>query len=497
MDAKVEMVEGPWELPEVWCWATLGGLGTWTGGGTPSKSNAAFWADGTVPWVSPKDMKTDVIGKTEDLITEEAVEKSSAKYVSAGSILMVMRSGILRHSFPVAIAERTVTLNQDLRALTPYGSIESSFVARYLNLATRRVLDDCSMDGTTVNSIEVSALERLPVPVAPLSEQRRIVERIDALFAEIAEGEAALDDARQGLETFRRALLKAAVTGELTRDWRENNKPAETGHDLLARIHVVQQGKGEKGGRRKWGAGHKAPDNPDLPEIPEGWAWARLSTLGNFGRGKSRHRPRDDKRLYGGTMPFLQTGIISNSTDYVLSYEQTYSELGVSQSRVWPEGTVCITIAANIAKTAITTFATCFPDSIVGLTPHKGIEPYWVHIWMTTVQQRLERYAPATAQKNINLEVLDSVLVPIPPPAETTEILRRVTEALSALSDTTTMLETEAADAARLRQSILKAAFEGKLVEQGPDDESAAALLTRPRAGNPSIARTRGRRATR
>jgi type I restriction enzyme S subunit len=103
-------------------------------------------------------------------------------------------------------------------------------------------------------------------------------------------------------------------------------------------------------------------------------------------------------------MPFVQTGIVANSDDFIKTYKQTYSEFGVEQSRVWPPGTVCITIAANIAKTAITTFDCCFPDSIVGLTPVPAINPYWVHIWIKTIQQRLERFAPATAQKNINLK---------------------------------------------------------------------------------------------
>jgi type I restriction enzyme S subunit len=177
MDKRVTVDENglqdePWELPVGWCWVALGELGAWTGGGTPSKANPAFWSGGSVPWVSPKDMKFDVIGDTEDRITETAVDKSSAKYVSPGSILMVMRSGILRHTFPVAVTDRIVTLNQDLRALTPRESINSSFIARYLKLATKKVLEDCSKDGTTVNSIEVSALERITGAVNTLLWRR-------------------------------------------------------------------------------------------------------------------------------------------------------------------------------------------------------------------------------------------------------------------------------------------------------------------------------------
>lgn len=163
---SAERADDPWRLPDSWSWARLGGLGSWKGGGTPSKANADFWTNGTVPWVSPKDMKVSIIGETEDKITTAAVEGSSAKYVSESSVLMVMRSGILKHSFPVAVTDRIVTLNQDLRALTPHPCLDPTFVARYLALAESRVLTECAKDGTTVDSIEVAALERLPVPVA-------------------------------------------------------------------------------------------------------------------------------------------------------------------------------------------------------------------------------------------------------------------------------------------------------------------------------------------
>jgi type I restriction enzyme, S subunit len=225
-------------------------------------------------------MKAEIIQDTEDHITEAAVAGSATKFVPAGSVLMVMRSGILRHTFPVAVNEDRVTVNQDLRALIPAEGISPRYVAHYLRGIQRQVLDRCSKDGTTVQSIEVSALERIRVPIAPAAQQPRIVARIDELFAEIAEGEAALERARQGLDTWRRALLKAAVTGELTRDWREANRPTETGADLLARIRAEHGSSGQKILRRRKSAEAVPLDIAALLLLPEGWVWARLSDLG-------------------------------------------------------------------------------------------------------------------------------------------------------------------------------------------------------------------------
>jgi type I restriction enzyme S subunit len=107
------------ELPKGWTKTTLGEVGHWRGGGTPNKSTTRFWINGTIPWVSPKDMKRPIIDDAEDYITPEAVENSSTQLVPPGSILIVTRSGILKHSLPVAITTRAVAINQDIKAITP------------------------------------------------------------------------------------------------------------------------------------------------------------------------------------------------------------------------------------------------------------------------------------------------------------------------------------------------------------------------------------------
>lgn len=139
-----------------------------------------------------------------------------------------------------------------------------------------------------------------------------------------------------------------------------------------------------------------------------------LPELGEFGRGVSKHRPRNAPALLGGEYPLIQTGEVANAGLYIENYENTYSELGYQQSKMWKSGTLCITIAANIAKTAILKFDACFPDSIVGFKANNKTNEIFIHYWFSFFQAILEAQAPESAQKNINLKILSELKVITP-----------------------------------------------------------------------------------
>ena len=147
---------------------------------------------------------------------------------------------------------------------------------------------------------------------------------------------------------------------------------------------------------------------------PKGMVKKTLPELGEFGRGVSKHRPRNDKALLGGPYPLIQTGDIANSGMYITEYHSTYSELGLRQSKMWDKGTLCITIAANIAKTAILGFDACFPDSVVGFNANENTNNVFIHYWFSFFQEILESQAPESAQKNINLKILSELEVIVP-----------------------------------------------------------------------------------
>jgi type I restriction enzyme S subunit len=145
------------------------------------------------------------------------------------------------------------------------------------------------------------------------------------------------------------------------------------------------------------------------------WVANEFGAVGSLDRGRSKHRPRNAPHLYGGPYPFIQTGDVANCRGYLRTHTQTYSEAGLAQSKLWPAGTLCITIAANIADTGILTYPACFPDSVVGFTPSDRVFVEYIQYWLRFTQQQLERTAPEVAQKNINLQILRELRCPLPP----------------------------------------------------------------------------------
>jgi len=163
------------------------------------------------------------------------------------------------------------------------------------------------------------------------------------------------------------------------------------------------------------------------------WRSQRLDQLGFLSRGRSRHRPRDAAHLYGGPYPFIQTGDVKRANLYVSEYQQTYSEAGLQQSRLWPTGTLCITIAANIADTAILGLDACFPDSVIGfIADEKKADARFVkYLFDATIQRQVKQFTQGAAQDNLSQEKLLSIVFSVPDVNEQ----KRIASILSAYDD--------------------------------------------------------------
>ena len=154
------------------------------------------------------------------------------------------------------------------------------------------------------------------------------------------------------------------------------------------------------------------------------WQPKRLDQLGAVSRGRSRHRPRDAAHLYGGPHPFIQTGDVKHAGLYINGYTQTYSDAGLAQSKLWPAGTLCITIAANIADTAILGIDACFPDSVIGFTPdpHEADARFVKYLFDANIKRRAQQFSQGAAQDNLSQEKLLTLDFDVPRVDEQTRI---------------------------------------------------------------------------
>lgn len=385
------------------------------------------------------------------------------------------------------LATQDGVCSTDILVFEPSHQIDPKFALNFI--LSRQFVNDMSENTSGVNLPRVSTkyVQNYQVPLPPLETQKAIVAKIEELFSELDNGIANLQEARRKIDIYRQSVLKKAFEGELTKEWRSRQPNLPTGEELLAQIQAERQRHYElqvaewKSAVKTWeknGTQGRKPGKPkksdesqtvkekelkSLQQIPEEWCYGYLTSAGIMGRGKSKHRPRNDPMLYGGKYPFIQTGDVK-AQDIVREYSQTYNDLGLSQSKLWPKGTLCITIAANIAETSFLGIDACFPDSIVGFTPyHSIIDSKYIEYFFRSAKSRISAFAPATAQKNINLNTLENLIVPLCSIQEQTQIVQEIESRLSVCDKLTETIDNSLKQAEAMRQSILKKAFEGKL----------------------------------
>lgn len=375
---------------------TLDELVSIKGGGTPSKDKAEYW-NGNIPWASVKDLTSLWLSSTIDHISEEGLRNSSANLIKAGTIIIPTRMALGK----VSINTIDVAINQDLKALSIKNNKTTSI--NYLKYFLISKADEIEKNGkgATVKGITIDVIKNLRIPLPPLPEQTRI---------------AAILDQADKIRQKRRCA--AALADEFLRS-----------------VFLEMFG--------------------DPVSNPKGWEVRKFEEVGSLDRGKSKHRPRNDPKLLGGNHPLIQTGDVANCNGYIKTYTATYSDLGLAQSKKWQSGTLCITIAANIAKTGILTFDACFPDSVVGFLPNAQVTTEYVRFWLSFLQKILEDKAPESAQKNINLAILKSLEIPVPD-IEKQRLFSKICADYYVISD---KLELQASQADMLFQSLSQQFF--------------------------------------
>lgn len=339
--------------------------------------------------------------------------------------ILVAMSGATTGKFGIFKSQEKAYQNQRVgkfQVLDP-NILSNRFLFHQINALKRQIEKDAY--GGAQPNISSTRIEQMEVVLPPLPIQEAIVSKIEELFSELDKGKQQLETAQQQLKIYRQAVLKWAFEGRLT-NYKINNG-----------------------------------------ELPDGWRWTKLIEACEIKRGKSKHRPRNEPSLYGGKYPFIQTGDIREANGGCISHwTQTYNERGLQQSKLWPKGTLCITIAANIGETAILGFDACFPDSVVGLLCSENLLfNKYANYFFISFKSKLGELAPATAQKNINVDILEKVKLPLPPIEEQLLIVQEIETRLSVCDKVEETISASLRHADTLRQGILKRAFEGKLIK--------------------------------
>lgn len=363
-----------------------------------------------VPLVNPTNIVGERIIPDPSKLIDEATKKRLSNYVLKEGDIVVGRRGEIGRCAVVGADESGWVCGTGSFFIRPMPSTNSQFLAHLIRSDFYREKLEQASTGATMMNLSNSTLSGLVVAIPPLPEQQRIVTLLDEAFDGIATARAHAEKNLQNARAIFESHLQSVFT---------------------------QRG--------------------------DGWQDKTLEQISTtFGRGKSRYRPRNEPKLYGGKYPFIQTGDVRNAGHFITEFSQTYSEAGLAQSKLWPKGTICITIAANIAETGILDFDACFPDSVIGVVPNPAeAEVGFVEYLLQSFKVRIQALGQGSAQANINMGTFENERFPFPSVAVQRQIVAQLEELSAETQRLESLYQRKVAALDELKKSILNQAFAG------------------------------------
>ena len=487
-------------LPVNWAAITVDDLCQVVGGGTPSTDESRYW-DGTISWITSADIYGIKDIRPRRQINEDAIKASATNLVPSGSIIVVTRVGLGK----VALVTEPLCFSQDSQGLVFDDSeVDGLYLTYYLSEAVQRFRYEGR--GTTISGVTKRQLRELPVLLPPLAEQHRIVAEIETQFTRLDASVAALRRAQANLKRYRASVLKTACEGALVPTEAElacsEGRDYEPAGVLLERILAERRARWES--REKRRGKYEEPSAPDasgLPELPEGWVWANLEQLVAVLKNGYSKRPEGDT----GT-PILRISAVRPMSVDLEDVRWVSNAETLTDFLIQPGDLLFTRYNGNPSLVGVCGVVpeverdTLHPDKLIRaslVTP--STLPNFVQLVVNVGVSRefLSRRVRTTAgQSGISGTDLKAMPVLLPPLAEQRRIVAEVERRLSVIQQAEATVEASLTRAERLRQSILKQAFSGKLVPQDPDDEPASALLERIRSERAAAQEAAPRRHT-
>jgi len=415
----------PFEVPDNWKWCKLEDIVSFGGGKTPSMDNKEYWHNGNHLWVTSKDMKYSHITDSLMKITDKALELMTI--YERGTLLIVTRSGILRHTLPISILESPATVNQDLKAISPYLQELSEYLYIVIKANEHFILKEYHKDGTTVDSIDFDKFKCLPIPLPPITEQRRIVAETKHWFALIEQINQDKSDLHTIIHKVKNKILDFAIHGKLVPQ-DPNDEPAS---ELLKRINPEAE---------------ITCDNGHSEKLPQGWYSATIndvcSIIGGVSYNKADIQDTGIRVLRGGN---IQSGKVFYCSDDVFipfSYQNKenqvqYGDIIVvastgSQTLIGKTGFV----DRDIPKTQIGAFLRIVRPK------QKTLSPYIRLLFQTDAyKDYIRNVAKGSNINNVKNAHLQNYQICLPPLAEQQRIVTKIEELFSVLDNIQNALE--------------------------------------------------------
>ncbi len=473
--------------------------------------------DDGVPYVRPTEIENDIIQVDELRRTSTAIAKRYERSrIDSDDILLSIVGTIGKVALvPPTIAGGNIT-QSSARLRVDRRIAEPRYVAWALRSPHLRNQFDRVRLGTAVPRLNISHVRDLELPIAPLNEQRRIVAKIEELFSDLDAAVAALTRAKANLKRYRAAVLKAAVEGQLTEAWRAEHPDVEPADKLLGRIlaqrrqkwEAAQQAKFAAAGKpppQNWRAKYVEPKPPDTtgwPELPDGWCWVSVDQLlteptCNGISIKGTDSPPGVPALRLNSM--TANGFDFSQRRYIPISDELATALAVKPGDIFvSRGNGSLHLVGRAVHAQNPHELIVFPDTMirVRIVESDVLRKFVNHAWAARVIRRqVEKRARTTAGiYKISQRDVEAFALPMPPALEQEQVVAEVDESMTLISVAEHQVDDALFRAARLRQSVLKQAFEGKLVAQDPADEPADALIKRvsrrsPQASDSGAAR--------
>ena len=470
------------------------------GGSTPSTDESDNFASPGIPWITPADLsgyRAKLISHGARDISEKGLASSSTRLMPAGTVLFSSRAPIGY----VAIAANPVTTNQGFKSFVLSTELLPDYVYYWLIRAKDLLSQFAS--GTTFLEISGKRAQQIPLPIAPLNEQRRIVGAIESVLPKLDAAVAALERVRANLKRYRASILKAAVEGrlvpteaELARKEGRDYEPASVLLDQilaarrrrweeseLARLRAAGKPPKDDGWKSKYKE-PAAPDTSTLPPLPEGWCWSNVGQL----TWSVKDGPHYSPKYSESGVPFITGGNVRPSGVDFENAKRISKELHSNLSiRCKPEfGDILYTKGGTTGIARVNTYRHEFSVwvHVAVLKLCSPIEPFYVQHCLNspTCYAQAQRFTHGVGNQDLGLTRMVNIVLPLPPRAEQLRIVSEVDRLASLIDSLDLTTEANEKRLPHLRQTILKCAFEGKLVDQDPNDEPASVLLERIRA---------------